>query len=120
MSLRLADEAIVLLPLTAAEAAGALLIQSSVIVGALREYFELLWERVIPFGGSGRNDKGFPEIHIKISRLLVQGLSDGAIAERVGVSLTTVRRHVKALRESLGIETRFQLGGVAVQQGLAD
>lgn len=120
MSIRLADEAVALLPLTSAETAGALLVQSPVIVGALREYFELLWARAIPFGGSGRNSKGLPEIHIKILRLLVHGLSDEAIAQRVELSLTTVRRHIKALRENLGINTRFQLGVVAVQQGLVD
>jgi DNA-binding CsgD family transcriptional regulator len=120
MGLRLADEAIALLPLTPAETSGALLIQSSVIVGALREYFELLWERAIPFGGTGHNSKGFPEIDIKILRLLIQGASDKDIAERVEMSLTTVRRHIKDLREGLGIKTRFQLGVVVVQQGLVD
>jgi DNA-binding CsgD family transcriptional regulator len=120
MSMGLADEAIALLPLTAAEASAALLVQSSVIAGALREYFELLWERAIPFGGVGRNVKGLPEIQVKILRLLVQGLSDEAIVDRVELSLTTVRRHIKSLRESLGVTTRFQLGVVAVQQGLVD
>ncbi|MEU5994226.1 helix-turn-helix domain-containing protein [Spirillospora sp. NPDC047418] len=120
MSLRLADEAFALLPLTSAETAGALLVQSPVTVGALREYFELLWERAIPFGGTGRNSEGFPEIHIQILRLLVQGWPDDSIAERVEVSLTTVRRHIKTLRESLDAQTRFQLGVVAVQQGLVD
>ncbi|MEU8802429.1 helix-turn-helix transcriptional regulator [Spirillospora sp. NPDC048819] len=120
MSLGLADEAIAILPLTSSETTGALLVQSSVIVGALREYFELLWEKAIPFGGTGRNSTGLPDIHIKILRLLVQGLSDEAISERVDLSLTTVRRHIKTLRENLGIKTRFQLGVVAVQQGLVD
>ncbi|MFA1544570.1 helix-turn-helix transcriptional regulator [Actinomadura monticuli] len=120
MSMRVADEGVALLPLTAAESSGALFVESPVIVGAFREYFELLWERAIPFGGTGRNRKGIPEIQIKILCLLVQGLSDEAIAERLDLSITTVRRHIKALRESLGITTRFQLGVVAVQQGIVD
>ena len=120
MSLRLADEAIALLPLTSAETASALLVQSSVIVGAFREYFELLWERAIPFGFSGLNSHGLPEDQIKILRLLVQGLPDENISERIGVSLTTVRRQIKTLREQVGAETRFQLGVVAVQEGLVD
>ncbi|WP_171069253.1 helix-turn-helix transcriptional regulator [Actinomadura geliboluensis] len=120
MSMGLADEAIALLPLTAAESAGALLVQSSVIVDALGEYFELLWERAIPFGGTGRNSKGLPEIQVKILRLLVQGLPDEAIAERVDVSLTTVRRHIRSLRETLRVQTRFQLGVAAVQQGVVE
>lgn len=120
MSMGLADEATAILPLTASEASAALLVQSSVIAGALREYFELLWQRAIPFGAVGRNTQGLPEIQVKILRLLVQGLPDEGIVERVDLSLTTVRRHIKSLRESLGVKTRFQLGVVAVQQGLVD
>lgn len=120
MSLRLADEAVALLPLASSVTAGALFVQSPVIVKALREYFDLLWERAIPFGVTGSNSKGLPEIHIKILRLLVQGLSDEAISERMDMSLTTVRRHIKALRENLGTKTRFHLGVVAVQHGIVD
>ncbi|RSN53248.1 hypothetical protein DMH08_27820 [Actinomadura sp. WAC 06369] len=50
VSMRLADEAIALLPLAEGESAEALLVQSSVIVGALREYFELLWANATPYG----------------------------------------------------------------------
>ncbi|MGW3769949.1 LuxR C-terminal-related transcriptional regulator [Actinomadura verrucosospora] len=120
MSLGLADEGVALLPLTSSETSGVLLVQSSVIVGALWEYFELLWERAIPYGGSGVNRKGLPEIQVKILRLLVQGLPDDAIAQQVNLSLTTVRRHIKALRENLDTRTRFQLGVIAVQHGLVD
>ncbi|MFA1546160.1 helix-turn-helix transcriptional regulator [Actinomadura chokoriensis] len=120
MSLGLADEGVALLPLTSSETAGVLLVQSSVIVGALWEYFDLLWERAIPFGGGGIAENDLPEIQIRILRLQVQGLADETIAERVELSLTTVRRHIKALRENLGIKTRFQLGVVAVQKGLVD
>ncbi|GAA4053681.1 hypothetical protein [Actinomadura miaoliensis] len=45
MKMKLADEAIALLPLTPTGMTGALLIRSSVIVGALREYFEPLGTR---------------------------------------------------------------------------
>jgi DNA-binding NarL/FixJ family response regulator len=52
-------------------------------------------------------------------RLLVQGLPDEVVAERVDLSLTTVRRRIKAIWEDLGAETRFELGVIAVQEGLA-
>lgn len=120
MSMVLADEAISLVPLTSSKSGGALLIQSSVVVGALREYSELLWERAMPLGVSGRKGHTLPQIRMKILRLLVEGLPDEAVAQRVDLSLTTVRRHIKSIREELGTETRFELGVVAVQQGLVD
>ncbi|WP_425548949.1 response regulator transcription factor [Actinomadura meridiana] len=57
---------------------------------------------------------------MRILRLLTQGLSDQAVAERVGVSVTTVGRHVTSIRETLGVQHRFALGAVAVQQGLVE
>ncbi|WUH97699.1 helix-turn-helix transcriptional regulator [Spirillospora sp. NBC_00431] len=120
MSMRLADEAIALLPLTERVSSGVLLIQSSVIVGALREYFELLWERATPYGATDAEAGPLPRIQMKILRLLVQGLSDNAVAERLGVSVTTVGRHVTSIREALGVQHRFALGAVAVQRGLIE
>ncbi|MFG2245768.1 LuxR C-terminal-related transcriptional regulator [Spirillospora sp. NPDC048823] len=120
MSLKLADEAVAVLPLTSAEMGGVLLVQSSVIVRALRDYFDLLWEQAVPVCGTGSNSHGVPESQVKILRLLVQGLPDEAISERMNMSLTTIRRHIRTLREEVGAETRFQLGVVAVQRGLAD
>jgi DNA-binding CsgD family transcriptional regulator len=120
LNMCLGDEAIALIPLTSATCGSAIFIQSSVIVGALWQYFELLWERGIPFGAGGSARDEIPKIQTRILRLLVQGLPDEAVAERVDLSLTTVRRHIKAIREELGAETRFELGAIAVQQGLVD
>lgn len=120
LNIRLGDEAIALIPLTSATSGSAIFVQSSVIVGALWQYFDLLWGRAIPFGEGGSDRDGISKIQMRILRLLVQGLPDEAVAERVGLSLTTVRRHIKAIREDLGAETRFELGVIAVQQGLVD
>ncbi|WP_033323298.1 hypothetical protein [Actinomadura atramentaria] len=56
MKMKLADESIALLPLTMTGLTGALLVRSPVVVGALREYFEMLWERAVPFGASQPDD----------------------------------------------------------------
>jgi DNA-binding NarL/FixJ family response regulator len=120
MSMRLADEAIALLPLAERESAGVLLIQSSVIVGALGEYFELLWERATPYGTPNSQDEPLPPVQMQILRLLVQGLPDKAIAGQVGVSITTVGRQINAIRDALGVHNRFALGVEAVRQGLVD
>ncbi|MFI0350950.1 LuxR C-terminal-related transcriptional regulator [Actinomadura sp. 9N407] len=120
MSMRIADEAIALMPLAERASAGALLLQSSVIVGALREYFELLWERATPYGAPDRQDGPLPPIQMKILRLLVQDLPDKAIAEQLGVSLATVGRHLNIIRDALGVQNRFAVGAAAVQRGLVD
>jgi hypothetical protein len=50
MKMKLADESMAMLPLTPTGMEGAMIIRSAVIAGALREYFELLWERAMPVG----------------------------------------------------------------------
>ncbi|MFI6515735.1 LuxR C-terminal-related transcriptional regulator [Spirillospora sp. NPDC050679] len=116
MKMKIADEAIALLPLTPTGLSGALLIRSAVVVGALREYFELLWERAIPFG-SARPESPLTDVQANILNLLAQGMPDDNIARHLGLSLTTVRRHISAVREELGVETRFAAGAAAVRRG---
>ncbi|WP_374201564.1 response regulator transcription factor [Actinocorallia sp. API 0066] len=50
-------------------------------------------------------------------RLLAQGLSDDAIARRLRVTTSTVRRHCAAIREELGVATRFAAGVEAARRG---
>ena len=120
MCMRIADEAIALIPLAERALEGALLLQSSVIVGALREYFELLWERAAPYDAPDREDERLPPIQMKVLRLLVQGLPDKAIADQAGMSLTTVGRHINAIREVLGVQNRFAIGAEAVRREFVD
>jgi DNA-binding NarL/FixJ family response regulator len=120
MGMKIADEAAALIPLTPSASSSTLLIQSSVIVGALREYFELLWERAVPFAASGGDAHGLSGEHLTILRLLVLGLTDEAVSEQVGVSVTTVRRRIASIRDSLGVKTRFQIGVAAVRRGMLD
>ena len=48
MKMKLADHTTAMLPLTPTGTAGALVIRAPVIIAALREYFEMLWERATP------------------------------------------------------------------------
>jgi hypothetical protein len=50
--MKLADHTTALLPLTPAGTAGALVVRAPVIIDALREYFELLWQRATPLKAS--------------------------------------------------------------------
>ncbi|MFG6202627.1 hypothetical protein [Nonomuraea sp. JJY05] len=79
--MKLAYEAVALLPPTPTGMGEALLIRSPVIVGALREYFELLWEKAIPFGSTEAVGPLTPA-QSQVLQLLNQGLSDEAIARR--------------------------------------
>ena len=51
--------------------------------------------------------------------LLVQGLGDREIAERLAISDETVRSRGKVLRRILGTSSRAQLVAKALQLGLA-
>ncbi|TDE29977.1 helix-turn-helix transcriptional regulator [Actinomadura sp. 6K520] len=117
MKMKLADEAIAMLPLTPTGMSGALLLRSSVIVAALREYFELLWERAIPFGASSPESPLTP-LQRQILSMLVEGLPESSIAKRAGVSLSTVRRHSATIRDKLGFSHHhFAAGAAAVRRG---
>ncbi|MFD0857343.1 LuxR C-terminal-related transcriptional regulator [Actinomadura adrarensis] len=116
MKMKLADESIALVPLTPTGMSGAMLIRSAVVVGALREYFELLWERAIPFG-EAEPQSPLNEVQNTILGLLTQGLSDESIGRRLGLSTNTVRRHITHIREELGVETRWAAGAAAVRRG---
>jgi DNA-binding CsgD family transcriptional regulator len=116
MKMKLADEAVALLPLTPTGMSGALLVRSHVIVAALREYFEMLWERAIPFGSASAEAPITPA-QAQVLQLLAQGLNDDIIARRMNVSPNTVRRHITAAREALGAETRFAAGAAAIRRG---
>lgn len=50
--------------------------------------------------------------------LLALGIPDGAIAKRPRISERTVGRRIKELADSLGVDTRFQIGVEAARRGL--
>lgn len=50
--------------------------------------------------------------------LIVEGHSSSAIAERMGVSVTTVRTHVQAVLTKLGVHSRLEAASFAVRHSL--
>jgi DNA-binding CsgD family transcriptional regulator len=119
MKLKLADYTSAMLPLTAAGTGGALLIRAPVIITALREYFEMLWERAIPLApqrGTQPGDRVTPAQHT-VLELMAEGLHDDAIARRAGISTTTVRRHIAAIMDRLNVTSRFAAGAAAHRRG---
>jgi len=108
-----------MLPLTPTGTAGALVIRAPVIIAALREYFEMLWERATPLTPqrpalpAGR----LTAAQQTVLELMAEGLHDDAIARRAGVSTTTVRRHITAIMARLNVTSRFAAGAAAQRRG---
>jgi DNA-binding CsgD family transcriptional regulator len=120
MKMKLADQATAMLPLTPTGTAGALLIRAPVIAAALREYFELCWERATPLRSPRRaarpGDRLTPAQQAVLD-LMAEGLHDEAIARRAGLSITTVRRHIATIMSRLGVSSRFAAGAAAQRRG---
>jgi DNA-binding NarL/FixJ family response regulator len=118
MKMKLADQATALLPLTPAGTA-ALVVKAPVIIAALREYFEMLWERAAPLtppGPAAPADRPTPAQQA-VLELMAVGLQDDVIARRAGISVTTVRRHIAAIMQRLGVSSRFAAGAAAQRRG---
>ena len=119
MKMKLADQTTAMLPLTPNGTGGALLIRAPVIISALREYFELLWERATPVTSdrSGSPADRLPPAQQAVLEMMATGASDGVIARRLGISVTTVRRQIPAIMERLGVSSRFAAGAAAQRRG---
>jgi DNA-binding NarL/FixJ family response regulator len=120
MKMKLIDEEAALVPLTPSGASGVLYVRSPIIVGALRQYYELLWARATPLAGSGPAQSTLSDVHRQLVQLMALGLKDESIANRTGLSLRTVRRHIATIMELLSAETRFAAGVAAAKRGLLD
>jgi DNA-binding CsgD family transcriptional regulator len=121
MKMKLADFTAAMLPLTPTGTGGALVIKAPVILVALREYFDLLWDRATPLLARPASRKDGADLPTpaqqKILALMAEGLQDAAIARRAGVSLTTVRRTITAIQNRLGVSSRFAAGAAAQRRG---
>ncbi|SDK53680.1 helix-turn-helix transcriptional regulator [Nonomuraea jiangxiensis] len=127
MKMKLVDEDAAMVPLTPSGASGIMLIRAPVVVKALRQYFELLWNRATSVGtpetpsASPSPGGGSPsELHLQLLRMMALGLKDESIANRTGMSLRTVRRHIASIMEDLSVETRFAAGVAAAKRGWID
>ncbi|MEU6505619.1 helix-turn-helix transcriptional regulator [Streptomyces sp. NPDC046942] len=55
-----------------------------------------------------------------IATLLVEGHTDAAIAERLGMNIRTARLHIAKLAATLGSDSRAQLGYLIARSGMVD
>jgi sugar-specific transcriptional regulator TrmB/DNA-binding CsgD family transcriptional regulator len=100
-----------------ARADSALVIHSSSLLDTLIALFEAVWSVAIPVRFDGLEDPD-PTVRKPLLGLLAAGLTDEAIARHLGWHPRTVQRHVRALMEDLGAQTRFQAGLQAARRGL--
>ena len=118
MKMQMADQASVLLTLNVTGTGGALLVHSGPIILALREYFEILWERAIPWRGSRADVPEHSPLTVRQHEVLdrlARGWTEDAIARDLEVSLKTVSRDLEKIAEELRAAGRFDLG-VKVQR----
>jgi DNA-binding NarL/FixJ family response regulator len=81
----------------------------------------ILVERARGWSGGRAARAQRPELserELDVLRLLADGLDNGAIAARLFLSSTTVKRHVSAIFGKLGVDNRVQAAIEAVRAGL--
>ncbi|GAB1334064.1 hypothetical protein ACE1SV_06540 [Streptomyces sp. E-15] len=88
------------------------------IVSVLCGIYQSTWQSACVFDGTSSNDTTLNNVRNAILKMLASGLKDDVIARRVGISSRTLRRHIAAIMEELGAESRFQAGAAAVSAGL--
>ncbi|MGA4849817.1 LuxR C-terminal-related transcriptional regulator [Streptomyces sp. G5(2025)] len=97
---------------------GAVEIRHPAVVAHLAEVFDDTWERARPVAepdtarttARTQDPRIVGEVRRAVMSLLVSGLTDEAIARRLGVSRRTVAGHVAAISQDLGSRSRAQLG----------
>ncbi|MFJ7118094.1 TrmB family transcriptional regulator [Streptomyces albogriseolus] len=123
IKLALADESLALLPLAWSDAAHrtALLVHPCGLLDALSALFETVWSHAVPLALTQdegiRPVSGLPDEDRYLLSLLVSGLTDEAVAARLGVSRRTVVRRVTHLMDLADARSRLQLGWQAHERG---
>lgn len=85
-------------------------------VRSLCRFAELLWDRANP---APQSVASLPTPRAElILRLLASGLTDEAVARKIGVSVRTVRNDIASSMSDMSAQSRFQAGVHAAQLGL--
>ncbi|GGO42753.1 helix-turn-helix transcriptional regulator [Streptomyces lasiicapitis] len=100
----------------------ALEIRAPALVGYLATLFDRLWQLATPLfphpAAPQPAENGVTARQRTIAELLVEGLTDADIAERLGMNVRTVRVHIAKLARNLGSTSRTQLGFLIGRSGI--
>ncbi|MEV6238178.1 LuxR C-terminal-related transcriptional regulator [Lentzea sp. NPDC051838] len=119
MKMVLVDDRAALLPLDRTGMEGAVLVRAPVVVAALRMFFEMLWNNALPLHDNETVSK-FSAHQRTVLRLMIGGMTDAAIARHLDVSERTVRRHISAALDLLGVDNRITATAMIVRDGWLD
>ncbi|WP_158883351.1 helix-turn-helix transcriptional regulator [Amycolatopsis anabasis] len=88
------------------------------VVGMTVELFERTWSGGVPMASAAPAEADEPLARQRqLLALLSTGCTDAMVADRLGLSVRTVRRTVSDLMNRLGAASRFQAGAKAVARG---
>lgn len=98
---------------------GALEITAPSVVAALVALFEHIWDMATPLQDAMTTRPGteLTSQEHQLLRLLARGLTDEAAANRLALSLRTVRRMTASIMQALEARSRFEAGAKAAQRG---
>jgi DNA-binding CsgD family transcriptional regulator len=121
MKLELA-ETVALMPLTPTASGGAVLIRGSgvPVLLMLRDYFEMTWANANRTGSAAPPPGcGLTAEERQVMRLMADGLTDLAIAGRLGCAERTVSRRISKILQGLNLpsNSRFVAGAIAQKRG---
>ncbi len=99
--------------------ASSVLVRDQVFAGTVATIFESQWDVATPLGKSVPPDPvtGLTPADQALLTLLASGLSGETAARHLGTSLTTVRRQMAELKDTLHADTLFQAGCLAAKRG---
>lgn len=101
-----------------ADDAAAIVIRDEDLARLLGSLFDAVWEFADPFTVEDADgDQELTATQRTILRGLASGLTDEALAARLGMSVRTCRRHIAQIFELLGADSRFQAGALAAAKG---
>jgi hypothetical protein len=92
-----------------------IVVHPSTLLDGLSLLFDLLWQRALPIAVSDTDStRGAPaetpDQRSQILSMMLSGLTDEAMARRLGIGYRTLQRRVADLMDEMGVRSRFQLG----------
>lgn len=103
------------------EGSTALAVRQPALVGYFATFFDRLWRLATPMYPEAVRQpsaNGITSRQRSIAALLVEGHTDTAIADRLGMNVRTARVHIAKLATTLGSESRAQLGYLIAESGI--